>query len=186
NIGLGACYQRGLQEARCNYVMLLCGDGGLPARSLPAIFEKIGTADIVIPYMTNLRRIKSPLRFVLSRTYSKLLNTLFGFKLHYYNGLPVHRTDLLRSIRITSSGFGFQGEILVKLLKSGCSYVQVGVLGAEETRKSFALRPRNLVSVARTLLHLIAEIVRFRPVPKEVVERGRDQADLDLNAHPAK
>lgn len=186
NIGLGACYQRGLQEARCNYVMLLCGDGGLPAASLPAIFEKIGSADIVIPYMTNLRKIKSPMRYVLSRTYSNLLNLLFGFRLQYYNGLPVHRTDLLRSIRITSAGFGFQGEILVKLLKSGCSYVEVGVLGAEETRKSFALRPSNIVSVARTLLHLIREIVRFRPVPREVVEGGRAQDHLDLKAHAAK
>ena len=180
NIGLGASFQRALAEARFQYVMLLCGDGGLPARSLPAIFERIGAADLVLPYMTNLRRIKSPTRYLLSRTYSNLLNLLFGFRLRYYNGLPVYRRSLLNAIRITSEGFGFQGEIVVKLLKSGCSYVEVGVEGAEETGRSFALRPRNLVSVARTLFHLIAEIVHFKPVPREVIERSRD-AELPID-----
>jgi glycosyltransferase involved in cell wall biosynthesis len=42
NIGLGASYQRGVAEARHDYVMMLCGDGGLPASSLPPIIEKIG------------------------------------------------------------------------------------------------------------------------------------------------
>jgi glycosyltransferase involved in cell wall biosynthesis len=178
NIGLGASYQRGLQEARFDYLMLLCGDGGLPASGLPPIFEQIGNADIVIPYMLNMRGLKTPFRYFLSRTYTNLLNTLFGFRLRYYNGLPVHRTALLRSIHITSEGFGFQGEILVKLLKSGCTYVEVGTLGAEETRRSFALRPQNVLSVTRTLLHLILEIVRFDPVPQEVIERSRQPARL--------
>src|SRR4051812_46432882 len=35
NIGLGASFRRGLRSARLQYVMLLCGDGGLPAHSLP-------------------------------------------------------------------------------------------------------------------------------------------------------
>ena len=178
NIGLGASFKRGLQQARFQYVMLLCGDGGLPARSLPAIFERVGSADLVIPYMTNLRRIKTLARYVISRTYTKLLNFLFGFRLHYYNGLPVYRRSLLRAIDITSAGFGFQGEILVKLLKSGCTYVEVGVDGAEETRRSVALRPKNILSVARTLFHLVWEIARFRPVPADVVERSRLTEEL--------
>ena len=173
NRGLGTCYQRGVALASKNYIMLLCGDGGLPAASLPAIYACVGRADIVIPYMRNLRQIKTPFRYFLSRTYTRLLNILFGFHLNYYNGLPVHRADLLRKITITSKGFGFQGEVLIKLLKSGCTYVQVGVNGAEETRRSFALRPLNFVSVIRTLLHLIREVMWFQPVPREIIENGR-------------
>ncbi len=169
NIGWGASFQKGLGEARFQYVMLLCGDGGLPAHSLPAIFERIGAADLVIPYMTNLKRIKSTLRYLVSRTYTGLLNVLFGFRLRYYNGLPVYRRSLLNAIEITSAGFGFQGEIVVKLLKSGCTYVEVGVEGAEEKGRSLAFRPRNVVSVAKTLLDLL----RFRPVPPEVIAGSR-------------
>lgn len=182
NVGLGASYQRGAKETRFEYLMLLCGDGGLPAKSLPAIFDQIGKADIIVPYMPNLRQIKTPLRYFLSRTYCNLLNLLFGFRLRYYNGLPIHRTDLIRSIQITSSGFGFQGEILVKLLKSGCTYVEVGVLGAEETRRSFALRPKSIISVAKTFMHLIWEIAKFNPVPAEVILRGRPSAKKDRAA----
>jgi hypothetical protein len=111
------------------------------------------------------------MRYLISRTYTNLLNLLSGHRLHYYNGLPVHRRALLDQITITSSGFGFQGEILVKLLKSGCSYVQVGVLGAETTNKTSIFRVRNLFSVTATLLKLLLELIRFRrleivPVPE--------------------
>jgi dolichol-phosphate mannosyltransferase len=162
NLGLGAAYQRGVREAKLDHVMMLCGDGGLPAASLPAIIEKIGTADIVVPYMTNLAEIKTPMRYAISRTYTNLLNLFSGHRLHYYNGLPVHRRALLDQITITSSGFGFQGEILVKLLKSGCSYTQVGVLGAETTNKTSIFRVSNVFSVTATLLKLVLELIRFK------------------------
>lgn len=155
NIGLGASYRLGWSHARCEYVMLLCGDGGMPASSLPRIFDKIGSADIVVPYCENLKQIKTPARYRLSRTYTILLNTLFGLRLRYYNGLAVHRVDLVRNVDNKSDGFGFQGEILVKLLKAGRSYIEVGVKGAEKTNRSSALRFRNVVSVSRTLGSLL-------------------------------
>lgn len=164
NLGFGNSYIRGLKSAKLDYIMLLCGDGGLPASSLPAIFEKIGSADIVIPWMVNLHEIKSPARHLLSKTYTSLLNLLFGLNLHYYNGLPLHRRDLLEQLSITSGGFGFQAEILVKLIKSGCTYVEVGVNGAEETNRSSALRLRNWLSVAGTIGHLIKAIATFKPI----------------------
>ena len=164
NLGFGASFQAGLKQARFDYVMLLCGDGGLPAKSLPPIFEKIGSADIVVPWMVNLRQIKTPLRYFLSRAYTMLLNSLSGLKLKYYNGLPVHRRENLEKIAITSGGFGFQAEVLVKLIRSGSSFVEVGVHGAEKTNRSSALRMRNWISVARTFHHLVREI-RGSPRP---------------------
>lgn len=180
NIGLGASYQRGLSQAKCDYVMMLCGDGGLPASSLPPIIAKIGTADIVVPYMLNLRQLKTPARYMVSRTYTSLLNTIFGYRLNYYNGLPVHRRALLETIEITSSGFGFQAEILIKLLKSGRSFVQVGVLGAEATNKSSIFRFRNVISVGYTMLKLLRELAVFRGT-----QRGaylRDAKDPSVNS----
>jgi len=162
NCGLGASYQRGVREAKLDYVMMLCGDGGLPASSLPPIIEKIGTADIVVPYMPNLKEIKTPVRYLISRSYTNLLNLLSGHRLHYYNGLPVHRRAFLNQIKMTSSGFGFQGEILVKLLKSGCTYVEVPVPGAETTNKTSVFRLRNILSVTKTLLKLVLVLITFK------------------------
>jgi dolichol-phosphate mannosyltransferase len=161
NLGLGSSYRLGIAEARHQYVMLLCGDGGMPASSLPAIFDRIGTADIVIPFVRNLRQIKTSVRFVISRAYTTLLNILFGLRLRYYNGLPVHRVDLVRAVEIKSDGFGFQGELLVKLLKSGCSFVQIGVDGAEKTKRSSALRLSSVINVAKTLTLLVWEVTSF-------------------------
>jgi dolichol-phosphate mannosyltransferase len=177
NVGLGASYQRGVAQAKLDYVMMLCGDGGLPAASLPPIIDKIGTADMVVPYMTNLRKIKTPMRYLISRSYTKLLNLLSGHALRYYNGLPVHRRALLNLVAVTSSGFGFQGEILVKLLKSGCTFEQVGVLGAETTNKTSVFRVRNLVSVTSTLLKLVLELATFKrlePTPILPLARSKE------------
>jgi len=163
NIGIGASYRRGVRAARCEYVMLLCGDGGLPASSLPAILERIGDADIVIPFMTNLKEIKTRSRFYLSRAYTGLLNLFAGLKLRYYNGLAVHRVDAVRELDIKTDRFGFQGEILIKLIRQGRSYVEVGVKGAEKANRSSALQLRNLLNMVNTLRVLLGEIARCRP-----------------------
>src|ERR1700681_2195353 len=174
NLGLGASYQRGLAEARCTFLMMLCGDGGMPASSLPPIFAAVGSADIVVPFITNLKQIKSPVRYFTSRTYTHLLNILFGQKIKYYNGLPVHRVDLLRQLRINSSGFAFQGEILTKLLRSGCSMTEVGVLGAEMTRISNAVRLKGLINIAKVLALLVWEVRRFDG--RQIKRDGRSYA----------
>lgn len=155
NIGLGASYKRALQHTRYDHFMLLCGDGGLPAESLPAIIGEIGKADMVLPHMTNLRKLKSTPRYLLSRLYTALLNTMFGLDVRYYNGLPVHRVDLLRKLDITSEGFGYQAEIIIKLIRSGHSYAQVGVKGAERSGGSRALSSKNIVSVTRMFANLL-------------------------------
>jgi glycosyltransferase involved in cell wall biosynthesis len=180
NIGLGSSYQRGLAEARCEYLMMLCGDGGMPAASLPPIFAAVGSADIVLPFITNLKQIKSRVRYFTSRTYTNLLNILFGQKIKYYNGLPVHRVDLLRQLRINSSGFGFQGEILTKLLRSGCSMTEVGVLGAEMTKNSSAVSLKGLINIAKVLTLLVWEVRRFDG--RQIKRDGRSYSAARENA----
>ncbi|MEQ8641166.1 MAG: glycosyltransferase family 2 protein [Alphaproteobacteria bacterium] len=170
NQGLGAIYRHGLGLARYEYYMLMCGDGGVPASSLPPMLDALGRADIVLPYVTNLRRIKSPMRFFASRCYTGLLNLMFRQKVKYYNGLPIHRTDLVRAIRVTSTGFAFQGEILIKLLKAGCTRFEVPIEGAERAGKSMALRPRNLLNVVSTLAKLSWAIFVFNS--RSVAGRG--------------
>src|SRR5215218_3430339 len=59
NLGFGGSYLRAVQVARFEYVLLMCGDGGLPTRSLPPILSRIGEADIIIPHMPNLRELKT-------------------------------------------------------------------------------------------------------------------------------
>ena len=158
NRGLGQCYKLALASARYPFYMLLCGDGGLPASSLPPILARVGEADMVLPHITNLHRIKSPARYAISRAYTGLLNLLFGLDIKYYNGLPVHRVDLLRGLSIGSDGFGFQAEIIIKLIRSGHTYTQVDVEGSEKSGRSRALKLGSIFSVFGTFANLIREI----------------------------
>jgi glycosyltransferase involved in cell wall biosynthesis len=163
NRGLGYAYRMGVDLARFDHVMLYCGDGGFPAESVARALAHVNEADIVIPVISNLRQIKTPFRYVLSRAYTWLLNAVSGLRIGYFNGLPIHRTALVRGLDIRSDGFGFQGEILIKLIKKGHSYVEVPVEGAEKTMQSTAMRLSSWISVFRTLLVLMREILR--PVP---------------------
>lgn len=155
NLGLGAAYSRGVGAAKFDYVMMLCGDGAMPASSLPPILEKIGTADIVIPNITNLKALKTPFRYYASKAYTELLNILTGHRIGYYNGLPVHRRALLSQITGSNSGFGFSAEIIIKLLRSGCTFVEVDVPAREIKGRSTALRFKNMISVATTMIKLV-------------------------------
>ena len=110
NIGLGASYWRGVRAARYEYLMMLCGDGGLPAASLPPILAKVGHADIVVPYMRNMKDVRTGGRLAVSGAYTALLNLLFSLNLKYYNGLPVHRRELLLQMEAAQHGFCVPGR----------------------------------------------------------------------------
>jgi len=180
NIGLGASYWRGVREARFEYLMMLCGDGGLPAASLPPILAKVGEADIVVPYMRNMKDVRTGGRLVVSGAYTRLLNALFSLRLRYYNGLPVHRRDLLLRIEPLSAGFAFQAEVLVKLLTAGRTYVEVPVEAAANAQRSTALRWRNIKDVAATLVHLLW-YCRFRPQQRHAALRSEQPVDGPRN-----
>jgi len=155
NIGIGASFKRGLDLARYEYVEQLCGDGGVPADQLPAILAQVGTTDLVLPYMTNLPAIKTPFRLFTSRGYTVLLNILFGLDIKYYNGLPVHRRDLLLGMPFSSNGFVYSAEIVLRQIHMGASYVQVGVLGHAGHTKSSALRFRSMMDVFKSVARLL-------------------------------
>lgn len=179
NLGFGASYMRGVSEARHDYIMLVCGDNGLPAPNLPVLINEIGSADIIVPYMRNLHLIKTPFRYFISRAYTMFLNLVSGFRLKYYNGLAVHRRELVYGVPVKSTGFGFQAELLIKLLKSGCSYVEIGLDGAsKEQQRSGALRPRNVLNVIGTCVMLLREIRSFKPIKREPAQRSASNGGL--------
>lgn len=164
NIGLGKAYKAGTDAASGTHVILMCGDGGLPASNISRLIPYFGKYDIVVPVVSNLSKIKTPGRLLLSKVYKWTLNTIFRLDIGYYNGGGLHRRDLVQLVNLETSGFGFQAELLVKLIKSGANYVQVDVLGAELSKKSAAIKPRNFASVARTFYRLIYSVATHKKI----------------------
>jgi glycosyltransferase involved in cell wall biosynthesis len=164
---LGGVYKQGIDLARMEYVLMVPGDNENPGHALQAPFDAIGRADIVLPYPVN-SDVRGAARHTVSRIYVGLLNRLFGLRVRYYNGTVIHRTANLRGLRIKTSSFAYQAEILIKLLCAGKSYdeVPIRIDPPKEGRRSRAFRWKNMVQVGRTLGDLFVDIRvrRLRPL----------------------
>lgn len=157
NLGFGGAYKRGIRAVQCQYVIMVPGDNAFSRKSLDPIFEAVGRADIVIPIVSNTEARKLGRR-IASRGFTTIINFLFGLRVGYYNGPVVHKSDLLRRIEITTDGFAYQAEAVVKLLKMGCSFVEVKTQVTERAGgKSKALKLKNLKTVFLALVHLFEE-----------------------------
>lgn len=155
---LGGAYKAGLAAARMDHVILVPGDNQFSADNIVKVVNLIGQADIVIQYTTN-QNIRPLLRQVGSHLFTTILNVLFRLRIRYYNGTVVHRRQLLKTIVITTDGFAYQAEALVKLLRAGHTYVDVGTeIRERATGRSTALRFKNILAVFNAILHLVWEI----------------------------
>jgi len=166
NLGYGGTFKRGAAAAQMEYVVRICGDHSADATAIGEILDRLGRADLVIPYIAN-PELRTWGRRTASRGFTIIINTLFGQRVRYYNHAVVFPNDYLRAIRITTDGFAYQAEALVKLLKAGGTYVEVGVLDQPRAfGKSTALRPKNLLNVLKAIIRLVWEMNREGAIPQ--------------------
>lgn len=151
--GLGGVVRQGLALAKMGSFMYVDGKGATPAAALERILSRHGEADLVIPYPVNMHE-RSRLRRVISWTFQRLLNVLFGLRLRYFNHLVLYPTVLLQGVRVLNDSYSFQAECIIKLLKRGASYVEVGVVDRFDLdgHKSKAFKLRNVAGVGLFLL----------------------------------
>ena len=155
NRGLAYNYVEGAFMGRGEYYRLICGDGGEPRETFIKVASQMGTADIIIPYPVWTKN-RTFLRRAISKSYTALVNLISGYRLQYYNGLPLcRRQDVLRW-HSHSRGFGFQAELVTRLLDQGASYREVGVLFSERAAGvSSAFKLHNVLSVFHTVIELV-------------------------------
>jgi glycosyltransferase involved in cell wall biosynthesis len=154
NIGWAQNYIDAAFIGKGKYYRIICGDASEPKNTMIAVFQEIGTADIIIPYyVTNEGR--SWQRGFLSSAYVSLVNLISGFHLKYYNGLPVHLRYNVMRWHSNTRGFGFQADILCLLLELGFTFKEVPVVAKEQKGgKSTALTLKNSLSIAHSLLDI--------------------------------
>jgi len=158
NMGFGYNYSRGVELARMEYVTMFPGDNEIPGKAIQGILDAVGSADIVVPYIAT-PSVRSGSRRLISASFVALVNFLFGLRLRYFNGPCVHRRSLLQSVPMRTHGFAYMAAILVRLIRSGCSYVEVPMpLQARQHGRSKAFKPKNIASVLRTLGGLFWEV----------------------------
>ena len=158
NQGVARNFIEGAFHAKGTHYRLVCGDDVEPVETLRKILERIGQADIVIPYHTEV--IGRPLRRkLISRLYTVLVNIASGQHLNYYNGLPLFRRRDVMRFHVEATGSGYQAEFLLRLLQEGRSYVEVPLV-ASDREGSGSLNLRNFISVGYSIFKILLRRVR--------------------------
>ena len=182
NRGLGNNYVEAAFLGKGKYYRLCCGDNCEPKEVIAQILRHMGKADMVIPYQ-NQKEVagKSRFRKLLSQTFTFLVNSISGYHIKYYNGLAIHLRYNVMRWHPASYGFGFQADLVTRLLDEGASYVQVPSTSIDRKGSaSAALKTRNILSVSHTLLEIVFRRLRRmlygrtmpKPVEIELPEHG--------------
>ncbi len=161
NKGLGYSLRKGFDLASKDYITWCAGDNPMLQESLSEMFSKTGQADVISSYVAN-PEFRSPARRFVSAAYVVIMNILFGLRLRYYNGFAIYRTDLVKKFRTSTQGFSFLAELLILLVKSGHSCVEVATHHRLRSHgKSNAFSLRNFLDIQKTLIRLIG-VVYFK------------------------
>lgn len=153
NRNLAYNYIEGAFWGRGKYYRLVCGDDVEPVETFVEMIKQLGAADIVIFYQDCAGR--SLFRRFLSRSFTHVINFITGHRLQYYNGLAIHRRYNVVRWNGNYHGFGFQADVISRLLDEGFGYTEVRVKANERPHgESKALRFKNIVSVVHTLIDL--------------------------------
>jgi glycosyltransferase involved in cell wall biosynthesis len=149
---LGGVIRSGLTRARMEYFMWIDGKGATTEQALDSIFAMRGQSDLIVPYPNNQHE-RSWVRRLISCTFVTVLNVLFQLKLKYYTHVVLCRTDQVRQFTIRTNSYAFQAEMLIKMIKSGCSYSEVGVSDRYEFvgRRTKAFRLNNFTRMGTFL-----------------------------------
>jgi glycosyltransferase involved in cell wall biosynthesis len=127
---------------------------------LPLI-KHLGEADVIIGYLTEDGR--SRFRRLLSRLFTRLVNTLSGYDIRYYLGVVIFRRSLVlrwHSYRHQA----FQADMITRILDEGHSYLQIPIRAHQRpSGRSRAISIKNLLSVTFCLADILGRRVLRRP-----------------------
>ncbi len=142
--------------------------------TLRAVFDMLGSADLALTYLEP--DLRPPVRRMLSRLYTRLVNLVGGYQVKHYHGTPLfRRADVVRWHSYHS--VGFFPDMITRLFDEGITYIQVPTTCHErEIGKSSALRFRNLCSLALGFFDMFLRRVskeRIPPVELPLPKRRR-------------
>jgi len=99
---------------------------------------------------------KSKSRKVISKLYRNIVNLISGYKIQYHNGGNCYPTILLKRYHVESRGFGFQADLLTRILDGGSEFKEIKLESHERVAgSSSALKLKNWLSVTWMLFRMI-------------------------------
>jgi glycosyltransferase involved in cell wall biosynthesis len=146
--------------AKGRYHRIAWGDNVEPAETFVNIFRALDKADVIVAcHRTIIGKSRS--RILLSRAFATLVRLLSGHKPRYYNGGNCYRRSYVLRYHTEGTGFGFQAELLTRVLDQGASFVEADAISYErKAGRSKALQWRNWVSVGWSLTKIFVRRLR--------------------------
>jgi glycosyltransferase involved in cell wall biosynthesis len=183
NLGLGRSYRIGIELAAHEYTSWVAGNNLVPQEALERIYDRVGESDMVISYI--LSDVRGFRRRTMSRTFTRTMNLLFGVRMRYYTGPCVYRSAVAKRLKTQGSGSFFVAELLVRLLKSGQRYVEVGLQPMPRSAGSTkTFRIRNVTDVFGSMMRLFWELrVRRRTGLVPQAEVRLDETSRTVQLH---
>jgi len=157
NRGLGAAVRTGIEAARFPHFMVVPGDNDMHHDFMLSMLSFHGKADLILSAPLN-KELRSIFRNVVSMFYQMIYMVSFGLFLNYINGPGIWPTEPARQVRLRSRRFAIISELNVKLLRSGCSFVEIpGYFQAGPKQRS-TVTLRNVIEVARSYFVILFEV----------------------------
>ena len=155
NLGLGRSIREGLKKTNKEYIMYLPGDNCHSSSEISKLLSIKENYDILLSYYSN-KTDRSFFRWVFTATYTPFLNFIFNKKLPYYNGIAIYNKKVVDNINLITSGFTWQIELLVKILKNkNIKLVLIPtVLNERNHGKSKAFKIKNCFVVIYSILNI--------------------------------
>lgn len=151
NTTLGYKYREAVLEATKEHITMIPAHDLTEASSVAYIFTKIGQADSILTYTVN-PMVRPFLVRIVSFCFTLLCNVIFGLRLRYYNGITVHRANILKTVPMSANNNAYMAEILAYLITSGVGYIEVPQMIKRSNRKGRAFNLKSAWSCLGTLL----------------------------------
>ena len=160
---LGGVIRSGLSRARMKRFMWVDGKGATTEAALDAIFSLRDKADLVVPYPCNQHE-RALRRRIISRAFVTLVGMLFRTDLKYYTHVALFHTAQARQFSVRTDSYAYQAEALIKMIRAGHTYVQVGVEDcySQEDGQTKAFKLNNVTGIATFLLGTLWDVYVVR------------------------
>ena len=156
--GIGKGFWTGVNVSKYEFVVLIPGDNENSPSEVLSFYHLVNDVDVVIPFILNAE-VRSISRRFISSLYRLIINISFGTTLNYTNGIVIYNKAALQSVALRSSGFFYQTELLIKLLRRGFLYAEVPqFLSKRKGGKSKALTLRSFFELLVSFIRLIVDV----------------------------
>lgn len=156
--GIGASFWDGVRNAHNDFVTMFPGDDENDPDDALLHYYLTRDVDIIVPFIHNVE-VRSIMRRVISSLYRFIINMSFGMNLNYTNGTVIYNRAIFDGVQLKSSGFLYQAELLIKLIRAGYLYAETPhFLSRRGSGKTKALTFKSFLQITLGYLRLIWEV----------------------------